>query len=111
MQKSRPEADDTRPSVSQDQPHADARVPSMSQVQGPVSTAEPSAALVDEFVESYVFWRESCEVVSAAYKGWVNCEPHRRDLAFEDYRAALDWEELAADVHASRAARVRAWQG
>jgi hypothetical protein len=83
----------------------------MSRVQGPLSTAEPCPALVDEFVESYVFWRESCEAVSAAYKGWVDCARHRRDLAFESYRAALDWEELAAEVHAGRAARVRARQG
>jgi hypothetical protein len=64
--------------------------------------------IVDEFIESYVVWRESCEAVSAAYMEWANCEPERRELAFESYRAALDWEELAAQFHSGRAARARA---
>jgi hypothetical protein len=64
--------------------------------------------LVDEFVESYVLWRESCEAVRAAYRDWANCGRDRRDFAFETYRAALDWEELAAEIHSGRAARVRA---
>ena len=66
------------------------------------------AALVDAFIESYVSWRESCESVSAAYDEWVNCKADRRGRAFEDYRAALDWEELAAEAHAGRAASVHA---
>jgi hypothetical protein len=65
-------------------------------------------ALVDEFLESYVCWRESCEAVRAAYREWAGCASQRRRLAFESYRAALDWEELAAQIHAGRAARVRA---
>ena len=68
----------------------------------------PLAALVDEFIESYVSWRESCEGVRAAYDDWVNCEADRRGRAFEDYRTALDWEELAAKAHAGRAATVHA---
>jgi hypothetical protein len=63
---------------------------------------------VDEFLESYVLWRESCEAVSAAYEDWASCAPRRRGLAFESYRAALNWEELAAQLHSDRAARVRA---
>ncbi|MEA2431895.1 MAG: hypothetical protein QOF65_1528 [Thermoleophilaceae bacterium] len=70
-----------------------------------------SAALVDEFIESYVFWRESCEAVRAAYKEWTNCTSPRRGLAFESYRAALDWEELAAQVHEGRVALVRTAEG
>jgi hypothetical protein len=70
--------------------------------------AEETTGLVDEFIESYVFWRESCEAVREAYREWANSTLHRRELAFENYRAALDWEELAAQVHSGRAARVRA---
>jgi hypothetical protein len=69
-----------------------------------------SAALVDEFIESYVFWREACEAVRAAYKEWTNSTSPRRGLAFESYCAALDWEELAAQVHEGRVALVRTAQ-
>jgi hypothetical protein len=71
-------------------------------------TLQRSPALVDEFIESYVFWRESCEAVGSAYREWAESTSPRRALAFESYRAALDWEELAAQVHESRFARVRA---
>jgi hypothetical protein len=77
----------------------------------PTPAAEGFAALVDAFLESYVSWREACEDVSAAYTSWASGEAPRRDLAFESYRAALDWEELAAQVHSDRAARVRAVKG
>jgi hypothetical protein len=72
----------------------------------PVAAASP--ALVDEFLESYVVWRESCEAVSAAYERWGTCEPALRGAAFESYLAALNWEELAAQVHAARVVLCRA---
>jgi hypothetical protein len=71
----------------------------------PVAAASP--VLLDEFIESYVTWRESCGAVSAAYKRWASCEPAHRSAAFESYRAALDREELAAQVHADRVALCR----
>lgn len=74
----------------------------------PTLDAEEVAVLVDEFFKSYVLWRESCEDVRAAYEDWASCAPRRRGVAFESYRAALDWEELAAQLHSARAARVRA---
>jgi hypothetical protein len=70
----------------------------------PVAGASPG--LVDEFLESYVIWRESCEAVSATYEHWARCEPANRGAAFESYRAALNWEELAAQAHAARACLV-----
>jgi putative intracellular protease/amidase len=73
--------------------------------------AEESAELLDEFLASYVVWRESCEAVDAAYKWWATCEPARRGLAYESYRAALAWEEFAAQVHSDRTARFRAVKG
>jgi hypothetical protein len=77
----------------------------------PTPAEEEFQAVVDEFLDSYVSWRESCEAVSAAYRSWATCEPPQRGLAFESYRAALDREELAAQVHSDRAARARAVRG
>jgi len=62
--------------------------------------------LSDEFLESYVRWREACEDVRTAYTRWCECEPARRALAFKVYCAALDWEEHTADVHAERAQQL-----
>jgi hypothetical protein len=80
---------------------------------GPVAAdPEPPAqllpSLADEFLESYVGWREACEDVNSAYERWDNCEPPQRAVAFKVYRAALDWEEHTADVHSDRAERLRA---
>ena len=73
--------------------------------------AEPAllvSSLVDEFLESYVCWRESCEDVRRAYEGWGKCEPRERGLGFESYAAALDREEHAARIHSDWAERLRA---
>ena len=64
-------------------------------------------AVVDEFVESYVCWREACEDVRAAYQRWATTSPPQRTLAYDWYRAALDREEDAAQVHSKLAARLR----
>jgi hypothetical protein len=72
--------------------------------------AEPALAvrpLVDEFVESYVCWREACDDVRSAYAGWGKREAPARDLGFGGYRAALDREEQAARVHSDWAERLR----
>lgn len=73
---------------------------------GAAPVAGGSPALVDQFLESYVIWRESCEAVSSAYERWARCEPEHRRAAFESYHAALNWEELAAQAHAARARLV-----
>ena len=64
-------------------------------------------AIVDEFVESYVSWREACEEVRAAYERWGTSNPPQRTLAYDWYRAALDREEDAARVHSRLATRLR----
>jgi hypothetical protein len=69
---------------------------------------EPSASSTDAFLDSYVNWREACEDVETAYERWLNCESPRRDFAFGRYRAALDWEEHAALVHADRVGQLQA---
>ena len=62
---------------------------------------------VDEFMDSWVCWREACEDVRSAYDRWDKSEPPQRPLAFESYRAALEREEQAALVHAIWTERVR----
>jgi hypothetical protein len=68
----------------------------------PQPAEAPRAVLADRFIDSYVSWREACEEVRAAYERWAGGESPRRDFAFERYRAALDWEEHAAHIHAER---------
>ena len=54
---------------------------------------------VDEFLNSWVCWREACEDVRGSYERWRNCDAPQRGLAFASYRAALDREDQAARVH------------
>ena len=60
--------------------------------------AEPPDAIADEFMASYVCWREACENVRAAYDRWHACSPPQRALGFLGYRAALEREEQAAKL-------------
>lgn len=82
-------------------------IPRLSSAQRPADVAvEPCPSITDEFLESYVSWREASQVVRTAHEHWRKCEPHRRGLAFESYRAALDWEEHAARVYSDWTARL-----
>jgi hypothetical protein len=72
---------------------------------------EPPPWLVDEFVDSWVRWREACEEVRSAYQRWGKCEPRQRGLAFSVYRAALDREDQAARVYSDWTDRLRAATG
>jgi hypothetical protein len=67
---------------------------------------EPLDALADDFMTSYVCWREACEHVRASYDRWHACTPPQRALGFLGYRAALDREEQAARLHADQAAKL-----
>jgi hypothetical protein len=69
--------------------------------------ADPELVM-DTFIESYVYWREACEHASTAYVHWASCRPPQRALAFESYRAAVDWEEHAARIHSTWAGRLQA---
>jgi hypothetical protein len=93
----------------------DQRRPTMSWVPRPIAlrhparfAVEPSPSITDEFLESYVAWREASEDVRAADEHWRTCEPRRRRVAFECYRFALASEERAAHIYFDRTARVRA---
>jgi hypothetical protein len=66
-----------------------------------------SPALLDEFVESYVCWREESAATRSAYETYAGEENGgNRALAFAAYQAALDREERAARVYQDCAERV-----
>jgi hypothetical protein len=72
-------------------------IPWLSSAQRAADLAvQPSPSVTDEFLESYVCWREASQDVRTAHEHWATCAPHRRHVAFESYRAALDSEEHAA---------------
>ena len=64
-------------------------------------------AFADDFLDSYVCWREACEDVRSAYQQWMNSKRRQRGLAFAAYRAALDREEYASRVYSERALKIR----
>ena len=66
------------------------------------------SALFDEFLNSYVDWREASDDVWDTYRYWAGCDSEDRPLAFAAYRSALDWEEHAARIHSERARRLSA---
>ena len=66
---------------------------------------ERTAAIADEFFDSYLRWREACEDLRTAYQRWGSCsEPLERIFHFDAYRSALDREERAAREHSRLAA-------
>ena len=74
--------------------------------------AEPEDAarvesLADEFLASWVRWREACGDVRSAYDRWTRCQEAQRPLAFASYSAALDREEHAARIHSVRTDRLQ----
>jgi hypothetical protein len=70
------------------------------------STTEPPP--IDEFLESYVSWREACYDVDRAYGLWSRAPVEERSVTFETYRAALNREEQAALHHHHWAERLGA---
>ena len=55
---------------------------------------------------AYVSWREACRLVDDAYRSWVGATSPDEAIAFENYTAALDAEERAANVYADLLRRV-----
>jgi hypothetical protein len=70
-------------------------------------TARAAPLLGDEFLESYVSWREEAATVQMAYDRWQAGEA----LAFAAYRAALDREEQGAKALRESAKRISAAGG
>lgn len=62
--------------------------------------------LVDELVEAYVDWRESCARVDDAYRASANETARGHRVAFALYTAALDAEEQASNLYAELVRRA-----
>jgi hypothetical protein len=69
-------------------------------------TAAPSSELIDAVMDAYIEWREENAEVTAAYRTWNNAPAHERTLCHDNYVAALDREELAANVYMRLIAQV-----
>ena len=67
----------------------------------------PSRRLVDQFLQTYVSWRERCEQVEAAHACWNDAARGDRGAAFAAYCAALDREQCAARAHERSIGRLR----
>lgn len=61
---------------------------------------------VDLAIDAYVSWREECGAVRNAYLAWRHAPAAEAAVAFDAYEAALDREEVAADVYAELVSRV-----
>jgi len=57
-------------------------------------------------IDAYVAWREECVAVRTAYLAWRRARAAEAGLAFDAYEAALDREEVAAEVYAALTRRV-----
>jgi hypothetical protein len=62
--------------------------------------------LLDEMMDAYLGWRESCLMTEDAYRAWASATGPDAALAFGRYVAALDGEELTAGVYADLVRRV-----
>jgi hypothetical protein len=62
--------------------------------------------LVDELVDAYVDWRETCTRVNDAYGSWASETPPGATVTFASFMAALDEEERAAEVYAGLVRRA-----
>jgi hypothetical protein len=60
------------------------------------AVASPVSRLIDAVMDGYITWREQSVAVHAAYREWLTAPSPWRGIAFDDYCAALDREELAA---------------
>ena len=57
-------------------------------------------AIAEAAAAAYTDWRVACAVVGHAYAQWRANDSLEDALAYQDYRAALDREELAAHEYA-----------
>jgi hypothetical protein len=69
---------------------------------------DDECALVEAFLDSYVWWRAACDDVWGAYSAWVDCEPGEAARRFASYESALDREETTAIIHHERTRQLSA---
>jgi hypothetical protein len=65
--------------------------------------------LVDDYVNSYVRWREECDAVRHAYRLAQLADLEDRAWTLALYDAALDYEEEAARELQGRIELIRLW--
>jgi hypothetical protein len=70
------------------------------------SGSQVAPRLADEFLDTYICWREECAAVSSAYGHWQRAERTDQAAAFAAYGAALDREEHAALIHRECVERI-----
>jgi hypothetical protein len=63
-------------------------------------SVDSERASIDQFIETYVCWREACHGVWTAYERWLRAPRRDRRLAAAAYDAALEREARAAVDHA-----------
>ncbi len=63
------------------------------------ATAASSSELIDAVMDAYIDWREDSAEVKATYRAWNDAPVHQRALSYDNYVAALDREELAANLY------------
>jgi hypothetical protein len=61
---------------------------------------------VDDALDAYLQWREECAAVWDAYGWWAGATPEDKAPAHAAYQAALDREEAAANIYATRVDRA-----
>jgi hypothetical protein len=66
-----------------------------------------TAQLVEETVDAYFEWREECAEVGDAYRRWSNAPLSHATDAFDEYLAALNNEEHAANLYSQLIRRIR----
>jgi len=62
-------------------------------------TTAPNSELIDAVMDAYIEWREESAEVTAAYRSFSGAPAPERTLAYDNYIAAVDREELAANVY------------
>jgi hypothetical protein len=62
----------------------------------PLRTHAPRLELLDALMDSYLRWRDASRAVTDSYRTWRAARGPGREVAFDEYLAALDREERAA---------------
>jgi hypothetical protein len=55
--------------------------------------------VLDEAIDTYVAWREVCDLVREAYERWTQASGADAAWAFAEYQAALDREGHIAETY------------
>lgn len=66
----------------------------------------PETLLVDDMVNAYANWRDSCRAVHATYRRWAPGRGPAGEAAFRRYTEALEAEQRAAKVYENFVWRV-----